>query len=384
MVVLASIVTMAPFSIDAYLPAFPTISVDLNSAESDVQMTLAAFLMGLALGPLFFGSLSDAVGRRKVLLWGLLGFFIMSVACAAAPNIETLIISRFLQAAFVAASLTTGTALLSDIYTGDELSKKSSIIMLLMSVAPMIAPIFGALITNGLGWRYIFWLLAAFSVFLAIGSFKVVPETLAAQQRVPLEVRRYIQSYFELLKRPLILTHLLAALFVSASFFAYLSATPFIYINQFGMSEVQFSYLFAIGAIVAVAGNWLNMTLIEKFGYKCLLSWQGATIIVIGLAMLLGVFGDLRWVIYIAGFLLMASMHVISTNSTTGVLDDSPNSRGAASAIMLAGRFGGGMFGVACIGWFHGTDIIQYGIILSIFCVLSGCFAIIGLRALSN
>lgn len=373
MVLLAAVVTTAPFSIDAYLPAFPSMAADLKTAESSIQATLAAFLFGLAMGPVFLGGLSDFIGRKPVLLTGLFGFMVTSAICAVASNVELLIVSRFFQAVFAVTSMSTGGALLADIYSGDELSRKASVIMVFMSIAPMIAPIIGGEISEAWGWRYIFWAIAMAAVPLLLLALKVAPETLPPSERSSFSPTQSFKGFAEVLRQPGTLQFLGMGFFVSAIFFSYVSATPFIYIEQLGMSETTYSYFFAAGAIVAVAANWLNIRSVGRVGYRKTLFWQGIITSVTGALLFLGIMDVLGlWAVYLAGVLFMGLMHVVSTNSTTGVMDASAHAKGAASALMMSSRFGGGVFGVFCISLFGGTEFLTYGIILLVFAVLVG------------
>ena len=171
-------VMLVPFTIDAYLPALPDIARDLAASEALIQYSIGAFLFGTALGPLFAGPVSDAIGRQPVLVWGLAGFAVFSAACAVVSDGQMLVAFRFLQAVTGSASLLAGRALLADLYSGDKLSQKQSAIMVVMVIAPMIAPLIGSWVSEAWGWRFIFWGLATGGAAAFVVSRLKLPETL--------------------------------------------------------------------------------------------------------------------------------------------------------------------------------------------------------------
>lgn len=381
---LIAMTALGPFSIDAYLPALPSISHDLSTSESTVQLTLASFLLGLAIGPIIIGPLSDSFGRRSVIIWGLVGYIGSSIICATTLNVEYLIIFRFFQAVSVAAVMTASSAVLADVYSGDELSKKSSLLYVFMSIAPMIAPIIGGQINDLLGWQAIFWALVVISVPLMISSYIKIPETLADHERIKFSPINSIIGYMKLLSNVSTVAYAISAGSVSAIFFAYVAATPFIYIESYGMSEEYFAYFFAFGAVIAILANWINILLVDKIGYKKMLIVQSVFIVLVGLLLIIGTLGFAdRWAIYAAGFLMMGSMHIICTNTLTGIMNDTQQ-KGTASALMLSSRFGGGMLGVACISALQGTQQLNYGIILLVFALISGISIYIGVKYSTN
>ena len=271
---LAGIVMLAPFAIDAYLPALGIIARDLMASEAVIQYSIGSFLFGTALGPLLAGPLSDAIGRRPVLIFGLIGFAIFSGACALVQSGETLVVFRFFQALTGSASLLAGRALMADLYSGDELSKKQSIIMMVMVIAPMVAPILGGWVSGNWGWRYIFWGLAIGAVAAGIVSFLRLPETLAQERRNPMALGQVLKGYFSILKNRVAMMYLLALAFMNGVFFVYVAATPFLYIETYGLSVQGYAWMFGAGALLAGISNFLNIFVVGLIGFRETLVWQ--------------------------------------------------------------------------------------------------------------
>ncbi|GGA23091.1 multidrug effflux MFS transporter [Neptunicoccus cionae] len=378
---LIAVVMLGPFAVDAYLPAFGLIARDLATSEAMVQYSIGSYLLGTALGPVFSGPVSDTVGRRPVLVWGLAGFGVFSVGCALVSNAEMLVFFRFLQALTGSASLLAGRALLADLYSGDRLSQRQSAIMMVMVIAPMIAPVLGGWVAEWWGWRWIFWGLAVGSVVAFVASFMKLPETLDPSQRQSLHPGKVLTGYVGIVKNPVAMMYVAALSSISGLFFVYVSATPFLYVETYGMSVSGYAWLFAAGAALAGAANFVNIYLVGRIGYREALLWQGLIAMACGALMFCGAFGVLdRWAVYAAGLIIMPLLHVIGSNALTGVMDQFEARKGIASAFAMSSRFGVGMIGVAVVGVFHGAVELRYGLIFFVFAALAGISAQMAVR----
>jgi len=378
---LAGIVMLAPFAIDAYLPALGMIARDLAASEALVQYSIGSFLLGTAIGPLFAGPISDAVGRRPVLIFGLIGFGIFSVACALVTSADMLILFRFFQALMGSAALVAGRALLADLYSGDELSRKQSVIMVVMVIAPMVAPILGGWLSANWGWRLIFWGLAMGAVCAASVSVVKLPETLEDTRRNPMALGRVLSGYFGILKNPVAMMYLFSLSCMNAVFFVYVAATPFLYMETYGLSVQQYAWLFAAGALLAGLSNFMNIFVVGRIGYRATLLIQGLLVMACGVVLFAAAFGLLgRWAIYGPGLLMMPLMHVVGNNALTGVMDQFETRKGTASAFAMSSRFTFGMIGVGIVGAFQGSVEIRYGLILFVFAALAGVSAQMAVR----
>lgn len=380
-VLLAAITMLAPFAIDAYLPAFPQMVIDLNAPIASIQMTLAAFLLGFTLGPLITGPISDAVGRRPVILAGLFGFGVFSLACASSENVDYLIVFRFCQAFAGSASLVAGRALLADVYRGDVLAQKNSLISMFLALAPMLAPVIGGWLAETWDWRMIFWVMSLASGVAVLASFSKMPETLPPAKRTSLHLGAVFRGYLAVLRNRVAMTYACAIAGMMAVFFTYIAATPFLYIQTYGLSIGAYSMLFGAGAGLAMVANYLNIAAVKRFGYRQVLLVQGMLVMGLGVVAFGGAFGLFgRWAIFLPGLLFMPFLHVIGGNSLTGAMDQFEHNKGIASAFLLAMRFGTGVIAVAIVSAVGGEVEIRYGLILFVFAAFSGIAAQMAVR----
>lgn len=250
---------MGPLNIDMYLPSFPGIAEDLDTSATLVQTSLTACLLGLAIGQLIFGPLSDSLGRRKPLLVALPLFAGASILCALAPNIKILIAARFLQGFTASAGVVLSRAVVRDVFSGRELTKFYSLLMVINAVAPMLAPMAGGAILSfeGTSWKNIFIFLSLIGlVIFAIIAWKL-KETLPVEQRMPSSISITVKTMGNLLKDRSFIGYALVVGFVHGGSFAYVSGTPFIYQNIYDVSPQVFSVLFGINGLAIIIGSFI-------------------------------------------------------------------------------------------------------------------------------
>ena len=281
---LAALAMLGPFSIDIYLPAFHDIGADLDVAPLAVQQTLSSYLFAYAFMMLWHGALSDALGRRPVVIAGLSVYALATLGCAIAGNIETLWLFRALQGICAGSGLVVGRAIIRDRFQGPEAQRVMSQITLVFGIAPAIAPVLGGLLLNAFGWRSIFWVLLALVIALLTWSAKSLPETLPVAQRQSLHPRKLWRNYVSVLRnRDFLLLATIPALNFAA-FFLYIASAPSFLIDLLGVSSYGFAWLFMpmiggvmIGALVSgrAAGK---LSAGRTIGVGYLLMFAGATI----------------------------------------------------------------------------------------------------------
>ena len=366
-VILASIGSLGPFAVDTYLPALPGMVEALGTTTGMIQWTLAAYLIGLAIFPLFLAPLSDAIGRKPILYWALAAFVVISALCAFAPNVETLIGLRLAQAAAGGTVMTVARAVLVDLYRGDTLSRAMSYLMLVFTTAPIVAPLFGGVILEFGGWCWVFGFLSLIALVIMFAAL-ALPESVPESARRRFSISEAALGYIGIAKSRLARGYLVLTFASSLFFFAMLSGAPFIFIDYFGVSALGFSYFFAGISGAALLGNFLNMRLVMRRGYSRMLRdcSYGVSILALvmagvaatGIGGVWGVFGVMIW--------LMAAYHIIAANSTAGLMDQLGQQAGGASAVLALFRFIGGAIGSGLIGAFGDSQPWTFAVVLGI------------------
>ncbi len=253
LIALAALAAVAPLAIDAYLPAFAQMADDLGVSASSVQLTMTTFLVGIALGQLTIGVLSDRVGRRPPLLWGSVLALVASVGAALAPSLPILLGARFLQGLGGAAGMVLGRAVISDRSRGITAARALSVVMAIQGIAPVVAPILGGVLVEPVGWRGILGVVAAFTGVLVIMVALWVPESLPTERRHDGGLRILLDGTRELARDHVLVRLLLINALSFGLLMAYLSAAPFVLRNVLGLGAVAYTAVFGLcGATVTV------------------------------------------------------------------------------------------------------------------------------------
>lgn len=261
---LALLTALEALAIDLYLPGMPSMAVDLASSPARIQQTLAVFLIGLAIGQGLYGPLLDRFGRRVPLLIGVAVFVAGSVLAAVAPNVEVLLLARFVQAVGASAGLVAPRAIVADRCTLQESATVFALLMQVMMIGPIVAPLIGSWLLQHGGWRLTFWVLAAASMAALLWALVGVPETLPAAQRKPLAWASLRAAYGGLLRRRAFMVYTVAGGLVLGAFFAYIGGSAFVFTAHYGLSATQFSYVFAANSLGLVAGGFVSTALIRR------------------------------------------------------------------------------------------------------------------------
>ena len=264
--ILGLLSTIGPFAIDMYLPAMPAIGADLGTDVAATQATLTAFFLAFGLAQLFYGPLADQVGRKPPILIGVTIFILGAIGCALAPTIGWLTLFRLVQGLGAAAVMVIPRAIIRDQHTGPAATRMMALIMLVISVSPMLAPLAGSGILMLGSWRAMFWVLATIGLLSLALTIWAQPETLAPENRVPVNVRSLVRGAGVLVRDPVFMGLTLVGGFGMASFFVFISTAAFVYTGQFGLTSVQFSLAFAVNAIGFFAASQLAGPLGERFG----------------------------------------------------------------------------------------------------------------------
>lgn len=257
---------VGPFAIDMYLPAFPRIEASFDASVAEVQMTLTLYFAVFGVSQLFWGTLSDRLGRKVPIYLGLAIFGVGSAACAMAPTIGWLLVFRALQGLGAAVVMVTPRAIIRDLYTGPEATRLMALVMLVISVSPMLAPLAGAGLMQIGDWRLMFWVLAAGTVLSLVLTAVALPETLPPERRVPIRVGTLVRGARVLLTDATFMGLTMVGAFGFSSFFVFLSSASFVYSGQFGLTPTQFSLAFAVNAIGFFGMSQAAGPMAERFG----------------------------------------------------------------------------------------------------------------------
>lgn len=270
--VLALLTAVAPLATDMYLPAFPEMSDELGTGASGIQLTLTAFLLGLGLGQLFIGPLSDTFGRRRPLLAGSLVCLLAGVACAVAPTVEILGVARFVQGLSGAAGVVLARAIISDTARGTAAAKLLGVVMIISVIAPVVAPVSGGAIINAGGWRMVFAVLAVLTLLMFLGAAVFARESLPAAARTRGGITATLRSAREVLANRNYTGYLLTFCFAFAALFAYISGSPFVMQDVMGLSAGTYSLLFGLNALVIVVTSSIAAALAGKVAYRTMIA----------------------------------------------------------------------------------------------------------------
>jgi len=267
-VLLATLGMLGPFSIDTFIPAFSGIAQSLNATPLQMQQTLSAYLFGFALMSLFHGALSDSLGRRPVVLWGLASFTLASMGCALSQSIEQLIFFRAVQGLTTGAGIVVSRAVVRDMFPPAAAQKVMSQITIYFGVAPAVAPMMGGLLFENLGWHSVFWFLTLVGVLLWAANYRLLPETLHLSQRQPLKVSNLMQGYWQLGLDPRFLFLALASGIPFNGMFLYVLSAPVFLGEHLALAPTQFFWFFVLTISGIMAGAFVSGRMAGKVAPK--------------------------------------------------------------------------------------------------------------------
>ncbi len=331
-VVLALLTAFGPLSIDMYLPAFGDIADSYNTETNRVELSLTSFFLGLFIGQLLYGTASDRFGRKPPLYFGLVLYIITSIACAYAPNLESLIVLRFFQAIGSCAGLVIARAMVRDLYTPQASAQVFSLLILVMGIAPILAPLIGAYVTVTLGWNAIFIIVAALAVACLAVVHVRLPETRAPNKAI--RIRSSLPIYWGVLRDPSFIRYSLSGGLSQSGLFAYITASPLVFIEHFNLAPTHYSWLFGVNAIGIIGLAQFNAWLLRRYDSRKILN---KSLPVLGAVSLLlfaaGYYEWGFWGILIPVFLYISTLGMVFPNAMAGALAEQQERAGSASAV---------------------------------------------------
>ena len=338
--ILGALTTFGPMAIDLYLPAFPDVAVDLGVSVTTVPLTLTTSMIGMGVGQFLYGPLSDRYGRKKPMMVGLILFTVASVACALAPTFGVLLITRFFQSLGGAAGVVIARAIVRDLYQGKELAKALSIVVMVFAFAPIFAPTLGAVLLTFGGWRSLFYFLAIFGIACMAASLQI-PETLLPERRTDHGIASAVHVYARIVVDSRFLAPAMLIGFTYVILFSFISTSPAVLIDFFGLGELPFAVLFGFLSFCFALGAPINRRLLNSFSMQQLIrALVGLQLVASMILLWTALTTPNLWVVTAAIGLGMFTVGAVSANATALCLDPFPGAAGSAAALV-------GVFGMA-------------------------------------
>ena len=335
-ILLALLTAVGPISTDMYLPAFPAMRLDLAAGPGSTQLTLAAWFLGLSIGQILFGPVSDHHGRRVPLLFGTALYTFASVGCATASSMGALSFWRLVAALGASASLVIPRAVIRDlVIDGIQAARLLGRLTLVVGVVPILAPTLGGLISQTLGWRAIFWIAAVYGISCTILIWRFLPDTLAPSRHVTLDLVPTLLRYRKVWRDRVFRTHALEGGFGTFSLFAFLGGAPPVFLGGFHLSPTWFGTVFILNAVGYIIGTQINARVLPRFGTTRVLSFSAIGLIACTGAMLVlsltPASGPLGVAVCMMG--CMTSLGFMLPGAAIGSLLPHPDEAGSASAL---------------------------------------------------
>lgn len=384
--ILGSLATVSPFSIDMYLPGFPRIATDLNTTIDKVQLSLTGYLIGICIGQVLYGPLLDRFGRKTPLYAGLVIYILASIGCAMTSSVEALVIMRFFQAIGGCVGLVSSQALVSDLFTKDKRAEVFSMITLVIAVSPMIAPTVGGYVTAAFGWNWVFIILAGI-VLLIIGAiYFFLPAGKMPDPSVSLKPQAVIGSFLTVLRQPQFLIYTLAGGLATAAPFAYIAGSSDVFMNIYKVSEQQYGWIFAFLAFAMIGSTQLNHFLLKKYNSEQIIKTTLLYQSVVGTLLVMGVYFNWYNLYTLIGmmFIFLTGQGLTGPNTSALSLAPFKKHTGSASALMGSWRMGAGAIISIIVSVLHNNTAIPMVAMMAACSLVSLVILFVGNATVNN
>jgi len=373
--ILGLLTAIGPFSIDMYLPAFPAIASGLNTNVAQVMLSLSSFFIGISAGQLVYGPMLERFGRKKPLYAGLIIYLLASIGCAFTSSVDSLILFRFLQALGSCAGMVTSRAIVRDLFEVKDNAKVFSSLMLVVAVSPIIAPTVGGYITAALGWRYVFAALIVVDIAILAGVYFLLPESKKADPSHSLKPKAIARNFASILVQPQFYIYALTGAVAASGMYAYISGSPQVFIELFGVNEKQYGWIFAIVAVGIIGSSQVNTFALRKLSSEKIiqiaLTYQ--SIIAVTLVCLVYFTGGELYSTIVLIFLYLCCQGFIFPNASALTMSTYGHNAGNASALMGAVQMGIGATASAAVSFLQNSTALP----------MSGVMAFCSIAALS-
>jgi MFS transporter, DHA1 family, multidrug resistance protein len=361
--ILSALTAFGPLSIDMYLPAFPQIADDFGTSLSQVQLSLTTFFIGLAFGQLFYGPLMDRFGRKPPLAFGLTIYLISSLGCAIAPDIDTLILMRFFQALGSCAGMVGARAMVRDLFDERDSARVFSLLMLIMGIAPILAPLLGGYVSLQFGWHALFLIHAGLSSACIMAVIFLLPETRGANSNVRLS--QSLSTYIRIFSNKKFIGFVLAGAFVQAGMFAYISGSPFVFIELFKIKPQHYGWYFGSNAFGLIFASQVNIRLLQKYRPEKILAKAFWILFTAGVALATSAYLQLSfYFLAIPIFIYISTLGITLPNTSAAAMAQERQRIGSASALLGTLQFALAAISSGIVSFLHnGTSLPMAGVI---------------------
>ncbi|HQV41090.1 MAG: Bcr/CflA family multidrug efflux MFS transporter [Moraxellaceae bacterium] len=366
-ILMGALTAIGPLSIDMYLPGFPAIGKEFD-AGSRVELSLASFFIGLAIGQLFYGPISDRYGRKPPLYFGLSLFLLASVGAATSQSIEALIGWRFIQGLGGCAGMVIARAVVRDRCDAQEAARAFSLLILVMGIAPILAPLLGGIIVTESGWRSIFIVLAIFAFGCLVAIRYMLKESHSVSGSHPLILRKVLRDYLQILTNREFMRYTLSSSLAFTGMFAYIAGSPHVLMQVHHIPPQHYGWIFGSNALGLIAASQLNARLLRHYDLNWLLNRGVATAALSGSGLaLFALFDWLSLPALLAGlFIFITSLGFISPNASAAALAHQGHRAGTASALMGAIQFALATLAGACMSIWHDGSAMPLAIFMGV------------------
>src|SRR6201988_3931609 len=381
-VVLGALVALGPLTIDMYLPALPKIADDLSVSSSVAQLTLTGTLAGLALGQLIVGPLSASLDLRRPLMAGIVLHMLASVMCLFAPNIAVLGVARGLQGMGAAAAMVVAIAVVGDLYAESVAATVMSRLMLVLGVAPVVAPSLGAAVLLKASWHWVFAALVVLAGGVLLLAALALPETLPKLHPRPLKVRSIAATYVELLRDPRFVILVLVAALGMSGLFAYIAGASFVLQGHYGLDQQAFALVFGAGAVALIGATQFNVVLLQRFAPQTIVVWALAAAVLASVVFVGLSYDDIAG---LPGFVvpvraILAAMGLVIPNAPAVALSRHHEAVGTAAALLGASQFGLGAAVAPLVGVLGNDEfalalVMTTGVLIALLALISVGFS---------
>ena len=384
--ILGALTAIGPFSIDMYLPGFPAIAKSLHTTTAQVSLSLSGFFIGISVGQLLYGPLLDRFGRKNPLYVGLTLYILASIGCFFVNSIEMLIALRFVQAVGSCAAAVASMAMVRDLFPLKDNAKVFALLILILGVSPMLAPTVGGYVTSAFGWQLIFVILAGIATLVLLAVVFYLPESYQPDPTYSLKPKPILNSFWTVIKHPQFFTYAICGAVGFSGLFSYLAASPFVFMDVYGVSSKVYGWIFAFLSIGFIGSSQLNGMLNKRYKSENIVNIAIAGMVIISCIFVLGASNG--W-FNIYGTILMVFCYLCCVGITypnTSALSLGPFSKNAGTAAALLGAFqmAIGTFVSIVVSMFKSRSAIPMSGLMAVAAILAFIILMIGKRTIKH